>query len=86
MLTESDSRDGEGVRGVQGWGSGGWGNRRSRERAPRPKGEGQRPDERRAEERAFTLMDGLSSSGNQKPNPPGHLLARAVHGANCAVI
>lgn len=60
------------------------------EREPLVKEEWQRPEERRAEERAFTVMDGLSSSRNQKPNLPRHLLAKAhsaaMQGVNCAVI
>lgn len=60
------------------------------EREPLVKGEWQRPEERRAEERAFTVMDGLSSPRNQKPNLPRHLLAKAysaaMQGVNCAVI
>lgn len=93
MLTESDSGDGEGVRGVQGRLGGGCGQvsvTEGQEREPLVKGEGKRLEKRRAEERAFTVMDGLSSSRNQKPNLPRHLLPKAHsaarQGVNCAVI
>lgn len=74
MLTESDSRDGAGVGG----GGGGWGecNGRSGE-SPWSMERGRGLRERRAEARAFAVMDGLSSSRDQKPNLPRHRWAAA---------
>lgn len=90
MLTESDSGDGEGVRAVGGGGGGQVSVTVGQEREALVRGEGQRPEERRAEESAFIVMDGLSSSRNQKLNLPRHLLAKArsaaMQGVNCAVI
>lgn len=60
------------------------------QREPLVKGAGQRPEERSAEERAFTVMNGVTSSRNQKPTLPRHLLAKAhsaaMQGVNCTVI
>lgn len=82
ILTESGRREGTGVRGAekeQVSVTGGQGNRKGVRRKPSVEREGEKPVVREnwAEERAFSVMDDLSSSRNQKPNLRSPLLAKA---------